>query len=142
MVTIFLEQEGILTYDTIFHAIQEENVEITKMLLEVQDKQSPPSVPLGGVAATHFFMPNNPPPFFKIYGVPRVLSPTKINSQQDLQDWEKFDSEFPIHSTELMLAARKGNYALMEMFYQRGQRLETLEYDHNCGCKCRICVRY
>jgi hypothetical protein len=72
-------------------------------------------------------------------GLPTVLSPTKVTSRRSLQDLEEFDSEYPIFFTPLLVSARRGNLELMELFYSRGERLESVEEHHNLGCRCRIC---
>lgn len=134
MVSLFLEQKGILTYDTLFHAILEENIPITKLLLEHQDRISPQ---LMGSSIRRIVPTTLPLP-----GLPRVLSPTKITTRQSLTDLEEFDSEFPIYFTPLLIAAILGNTTLIEMFYDRGERLESELYNHNTGCACRICGKY
>jgi hypothetical protein len=124
MVELFLKQDSILTYDTLFHAIQEENIPITKMLTEYQDKHIQTSSTSKATV-----------------GLPITLSPTNITSPKLKEDLAEFDSEFPTYFTPLLLSSRVGNFTLMDFFYERGERLESLEEHHNCGCPCKICIR-
>jgi len=42
--------------------------------------------------------------------------------------------------TPLMLAAHVGSSDLVELFYKRGERLETRQFHHNVDCSCEICA--
>ncbi|CAL8109973.1 unnamed protein product [Orchesella dallaii] len=67
-----------------------------------------------------------------------VAGDNTVNTALDKDDIP-FDSEFHQVITPLMLAAQVGSNELMELFYARGERLETPEFNHNIGCGCDIC---
>jgi hypothetical protein len=147
IVVLLLSQEGILTHDTVFYAIQEENLSITQMLLEHEDANKPQT----SSAADQWNLQNSlaatVAPTALAIGAPsgnsssslKLQSAVKVASRQSLKDLEDFDSEFPSHFTHFLKAAQMGNAELMELFWSRGERLESLEEHHNVGCGCRIC---
>lgn len=181
MVEYLLKQPGIRVYDTILHAIREDNKPITKMLLAVYDnagaeeekrkfaaqirgsqeeikefvsKTAVTAAPKSTATSIHSGVKTS----FRRAHRPRFGPPKKtlsyIESQNKFppvsvnrdaesgdEDDAPFDSEFPNVITPLMLAAQTGSAELMDLFYSRGERLETPEFTHNKDCTCDICAK-
>ncbi|ODM96467.1 Short transient receptor potential channel 5 [Orchesella cincta] len=161
MVRILLQNTDIRLNDTILHAIREDNLQITQRLLEVHDRlMLDPLVLLGQLPTTpesllpfgeqlqqttqglrlfHSpFLGTNPVFLNSSSGSPNAEEENTKNSTLNKDDIP-FDSEFHQVITPLMLAAHFGSTQMMELFYDRGERLETQKFTHNMGCECDIC---
>ncbi|CAL8147991.1 unnamed protein product [Orchesella dallaii] len=173
MVNTLLKIPNIQLYDIILHAIREDNLEITKLLLKINDKlmredgtlpasanqnqddddeenKARPISSKSGISTS--LRPINQGSRTSVTGLSGSVgqlngsnrsvnstgSPTNANVK-DNRDEIPFDSEFHQVITPLMLAAQVGSTELMELFYKRGERLETPMYTHNIGCSCEIC---
>ncbi|CAL8123843.1 unnamed protein product [Orchesella dallaii] len=170
MIHILLKTPNIQLYDTILHSVREDNLDITKLLLEINDKlmqeegtlptlaipddednkarpissQSGISTslrPINGIIRTSVTGLNDSGIRTTSTNSPTVTAGPSTRLKKDRRDDIPFDSEFHQVITPLMLAAQVGSTQLIDLFYKRGERLETLKFHHNLGCECEICAK-
>jgi len=157
MVNLLLQQENIVLYDTIFYAIEEKNVEIVKILLRFYDAHQP-LLRQYSVSSMISMLPNT------IYGIPTknqspgripgtpaqanqnsspasIASGSSVGSVSRIFVDEEFDAKYKENITALLAAAHKGSVELIEIFYMRGERLETIDATHDEMCPCELCIK-